>query len=475
MNQRFKNQGGITLIALIITIIILVILAAVSIRAVYNMGIVGHAINGTQDYVRAAKAENEMLDTTIANLEQDLAKLKEIQGSSGGAGGTTTKLTTAEQTALAANGMAELTGNQITNNNLKNNPNIKAVLTGEVPLPTNYTYVEGTSTTESTLPTGGSWGVVIKDGSNNEFVWVPVNATESIAPSGVYETISATNIGNIDNNKGLEIAYTGDLSGLKLATINRGILLASSSSSLEESASNTKVSKRTKQILSGSDYTRTTPDDTSGYREPALVTDYDLDESNKYYTQAGFTSAKAMADAFVTDYEAMIASIEKYGGFYVGRYELSGTNNGESSEIGSPKVQANQTPIDYVNWYRLYEASRKFNTSSTTSTMIWGSQWDIVCLWSQKSGDQVSYSNSDSSRHSNDSDAKTGTNTADKRNNIYDLEGSRYEWTQEANDTYDRASRGGSYSDGYSASDRGGIRPFNGLSSNSSRPTLYIR
>ena len=82
-----RNEKGITLIALIITIIILVILAAVSIRTVTNMGIVGHAINGTQDYAREAKAENEKLDTTGNFIDNALGKLNDIQGENGG--GTT--------------------------------------------------------------------------------------------------------------------------------------------------------------------------------------------------------------------------------------------------------------------------------------------------------------------------------------------------------------------------------------------------
>ncbi len=77
--KDLKQERGITLIALIITIIILVILAAVSIRAVYNMGIVGHAINGTQQYAEASKAENEMLGQTVTKLEDAVAKVKEIQ------------------------------------------------------------------------------------------------------------------------------------------------------------------------------------------------------------------------------------------------------------------------------------------------------------------------------------------------------------------------------------------------------------
>ena len=84
-----RNENGITLIALIITIIILVILAAVSIRAVTNMGIVGHAINGTQQYAEQAKAENEMLGQTATKLEDAVAKVKEIQGGSNNNTGNT--------------------------------------------------------------------------------------------------------------------------------------------------------------------------------------------------------------------------------------------------------------------------------------------------------------------------------------------------------------------------------------------------
>ena len=39
----------------------------------------------------------------------------------------------------------------------------------------------------------------------------------------------------------------------------------------------------------------------------------------------------------------------------------------------------------------------------------------------------------------------TGRNESWKTNNIYDLAGNCWEWTQEAYDTYGRAGRGGSY------------------------------
>ena len=78
-----KKENAITLIALIITIIILVVLAAVSIRAVYNMGIVNHAINGTQEYAKASKAENKVMQDTEGFLEDAVARIKNGQDGSG--------------------------------------------------------------------------------------------------------------------------------------------------------------------------------------------------------------------------------------------------------------------------------------------------------------------------------------------------------------------------------------------------------
>ena len=72
------KERGITLIALIITIIVLVILAAVSIRAAYNMGIVGYAVNGTQDYAKAAKEEEKTMQNTETMIDRALDKISEV-------------------------------------------------------------------------------------------------------------------------------------------------------------------------------------------------------------------------------------------------------------------------------------------------------------------------------------------------------------------------------------------------------------
>lgn len=60
-----KNQKGITLVALVITIVILIILATVSITLAFNGGLVGHAKSGADAYKAAAEDESKQ----ITNVE----------------------------------------------------------------------------------------------------------------------------------------------------------------------------------------------------------------------------------------------------------------------------------------------------------------------------------------------------------------------------------------------------------------------
>ena len=65
-----KKQKGITLIALIITIVVLLILAGVTINAIQGDGIIGHAKDAKDTYTESQAAEEEML----LKYEYELAK-----------------------------------------------------------------------------------------------------------------------------------------------------------------------------------------------------------------------------------------------------------------------------------------------------------------------------------------------------------------------------------------------------------------
>ena len=264
-------------------------------------------------------------------------------------------------------------------------------------------------------------GLVIKDEKNNEWVWVPV---DSATLATMYEESS--------DEKTL-CGTTG------------------------ETAVKTKLYSKS-EIISGK--TRTTPGTTSSYREPELVVkkydgndDYDV-KTEYYNTILGFESKEKMAEAFVADYNEMIASISKYGGFYIGRYELS--------EAG---VQKDKATLTNTNWYDLYQKCKILNASNKVETrMIWGCQWDVTMNWLISSGAKTSNEvNKDSSSWGNyNNKLNTGKTTFTMANNIYDLAGNCFEWTQEAYYTNSRALRGGVFgSNGstYPASYRGGGNP----------------
>ena len=265
---------------------------------------------------------------------------------------------------------------------------------------------------------------VRRDLAGNQWVWVPVET-----PSSLYTTVDA------------------------------GVAL--------DGSTGVKTTKYTNsEIISG--ITRGLPGSTV-YREPDILTDSGRDDTN--YATAGFSSLANMAENMKNDYEEMIASLEKYKGFYIGRYEL--TANGE-------KTGATQTD---VIWYTLYKNCTTLATGTKVKTrMIWGLQWDATCNWLDNSGFSITDSSTWGNHKDNTADGhgskqNTGFSENWKANNIYDFAGNCYEFTQEANVTSSRPSRGGNYdNDGsnYPASDRLSNDPTDTDSYLGSRPTLYL-
>lgn len=261
----------------------------------------------------------------------------------------------------------------------------------KVPVPIGWT--EPTIDSEKSV----DGGYVIKDTNQNEWVWVPVERATYYSMFVESETPIA-------------------LSGETGATTTR------------YSASN----------ISG----RGKPGDTSSQREPDLVlgngTQYDYTD----YSTAGFSSLNDMATKLVNDYNTMSDSIKKYGGFYIGRYEL--TENGSKS--GVPLLAVSR------NWYDLYKKCTELCVDNTKgmTRMIWGCQWDATCNYINTKGDKVNLRNSSNYGNYRDVDVynsertkiikangtsaqlNTGETTFTMTNNIYDLAGNVDELTQAA-------------------------------------------
>ena len=318
-------------------------------------------------------------------------------------------------------------------------------------IPKNYIPIDTATSTwgdGSTAPSQDSvnHGLVIKDEKNNEWVWVPVDSTTLAT---MYEESS--------DEKTL-CGTTGE-TAVKTKLYSKSITIGTDSN---------------KTTMS-----RTTPGTTTNPydREPDLVVGNDgakYDAKDTFYkTILGDTGTKEqLAQLFVDEYKAMIESISKYGGFYIGRYELS--------EAG---VQKDKATLTNTNWYNLYKKCKELNASDKVETrMIWGCQWDVTMNWLISSGAKTSNEvNKDSSSWGNYKDStenakvtvteedgtttnkygskqNTGYSEYWKANNIYDLAGNCFEWTQEAGYTHYRAVRGGNYS--YSGSSNPGSNRY---------------
>ena len=210
------------------------------------------------------------------------------------------------------------------------------------------------------------------------------------------------------------------------------------------------------------------PGETSKYREPDVLSNYDTSISY-YKTILGFENTNAMADSFATEYKEMSDSIKKYNGFFIGRYEI--TANGEKT--GATLINK--------NWFNLYKAcknvvERKVNVKSM---MIYAIQWDATMEWFRKTifKDNTSEVDINSTGWGNYSGKliNTGSNTKYKVNEIFDLAGNCWELTQGAYSTSYRSNYGGDFSDSkYPASYGAGVDVTVADSYHSSRATLCI-
>ena len=187
MKIGMKRERGITLIALVVTIVVLLILAGVSINALFgNNGIIE----------KAKEAQNKM-DKATENDQKEINELtnwldNQVKGTTGDDGGQTTlpKISTLIGTVVDKNTKAEdVYGNKITIPK-----GFKVVAHGTAAGSATYTY------SGNNIPAVQD-GIVIEHGTDgNQFVWVPVgtiknkNNTTNTITLGRYEFDSSTGV-----------------------------------------------------------------------------------------------------------------------------------------------------------------------------------------------------------------------------------------------------------------------------------------
>ena len=426
--RNYSNQTGITLIALVVTIVVLLILAGVSINAIFSE-------NGI--IKRAKDAQNKMDQAT----QKDLDAINElnnwidgkINGSSGGntTGGNTTggddtsttqKISTLVGKVVDKNTKAEdAYGNKITIPK-----GFKVVAHGTVAGSATYTY------SGDNIPAVQD-GIVIENGTDgNQFVWVPVgtiknkNNTTNTITLGRYEFDS--NTGALKSNTPVQVASVENCT--QEVTIN------------------------------------------TNYKELSVF-------------RAGNSATDSTAqNATARNLEEFISTTLANGGYYIARFEASGT----ASKITS---KYNQTVLGNITQPNAAKAAREMygeikenNKLVYASDLVNSYAWDTAIIFIQTYSGKTDYASHNESKTTKAFTA-TGKNN-DKYCNIFDMSGNASEWTTEYSTNSDGSIfnpcvlRGGYYdTDGGRAhdctSDRGSDYTIISYSNLGLRPLLYVK
>jgi len=401
-----KQNKGITLIALVITIVILVILVGVSVSVAINTGLITNTKTAVANYGKA-QTQEELEMEKLAGMV-DIYSMKEVKA--GEYTGTSNKkyvdggktaYIPAGFTVSNVEGETTINGGLVIYSNKSNSSTITDTAEG---------YMAKIKSGET------GYTVATLQATYNQYVWIPVEN-----PSDMYGTITEADV-ELNPDQGLVV---GEKYGKLYFKTNTDPTTHYNWPS-EVGYSNTS------------------------YREPAYLannseaddSEYNLDANgNKIITENGIKSK----------FNKMINSVETYKGFYIGRYELTGTVNNPTVVKGATPLtaDASYSVNDKLNWYGLYTMCEKLEQNNTdaqgkvTTSMIWGSQWDQAV---KKSLDDKSDFLTNAGKYGvYDVSSVAISGTKVSAYNIFDMSGNVWDWTLEAYDISFRVIRGGSY------------------------------
>ena len=443
-----QSTSGITLVALVVTIVVLLILAGITITMLF----------GENGIIKKAQEAKEATERDQQETEQGLQDLVDQMGSilgGNGSGETEEEIGSVE----TADGSA-----------IKIKLSISGTKVTTPPIPSGFSYKEGSLDD----------GYVITDGTN-EFVWIPVAKNQKISLTVTSEEdISSINLYDPTGTVILTVA-DGDVEtnfeNTDVTPTKNGCYIAS----VVTASGTASIKILTVQSL----YAKTLEILTPG----TLAT---LGFTSIEQTEAAFSSYGTEVDAAIANtyqqysfqgYEDTVdysQSVETNGGFYIGRYEAgaptvrtSGSDTATVAEIitanGTPVCNANQTAYNYITQTQAQGlAESMYQGKSFTCSLLTGSAWDRTLGFLTETGTnnktmpQVyddgeewgNYNNSNfdvintSAKYSEDNGTTykevegtytkpadtarlltTGATDRNSAKNIYDLAGNIREWT----------------------------------------------
>lgn len=466
-NRKLTKNNGITLIALIITIIVMLILVAVTISMAINGGLFENAGKAVGDTQNGIGKEKELANGQITVDGKVYASIDDYLA------GKVYVPTYKEASKDATTGI------------LKENATYTS---GEYTavIPKGFKIVEGLNGSTSIAD-----GLVIQDRRGNEFVWIPVTFT-------VAE-------GSEKDENGLYPEFLAIFYRSEWSNNARSTSLMDSTSCIEPYASGYSDKKGTEESKEYYEMMRSVQENNGFYIGRYEAGSQDATTGNpiaRTSTDNGTSKVVVKRDQYPYIYIGWGLTMSDYindviydsknqgkGALYLSKYMYDGEDIGATSTL-----------CYGIQWDAMLDFI-KDDTHNVTSSTSWGNYsenlWTITRTTARytkdPSNDTIWNLIDDETEDKREKQSitidgelyweggillTTGADDSFAAKNIYDVAGNVVEWTNEASSSTYRVGRGGFYSSigsNYPASNRSSYYPYNCNNDIGFRPALYIK